>query len=417
MILKKIFLLFIFIICFKTEAQKSDLATRKNFNFIGLGYSVGKTLPSISIFPDTKNQKSFDLTIGNTTYENQTWAKLLNYPKSGFLLSYADFGNPKQVGYGISVIPFLEFGVMNSFTKRVRFQLGLGGSYNNVIYDKVTNRGNFGISTHFNWAFRSFIYYDIIQKKDFSIKLGAGLTHFSNGHTRLPNHGLNSILSTIKTEFNFVKNKNIVPLYTSEISKFETDNYFSTRFGFGQKVLARDYNNIKNVYTASFAVGKVKNKTYKYGVGFYFRFYEDYYDYIKQNGAIINKEFSELKNKPFQNSTAVGVFSNFELLMNHFSVETELGLNIYKPGYKFDWYLNNGSLKNGVYVVKNQNFNAKLKQIISSRLGFRYYAFDTKKAPIHNFFVAANINANLGQADFSELSFGYVYSYKSIKNK
>jgi Lipid A 3-O-deacylase (PagL) len=415
MILKKIFLLFISIICFKTVAQNSDFATKNNFNFIGFGYSVGKTLPSISIFPDTENQKNIDVTIGKTTFENETWAKLLNYPKSGVLLSYADFGNQKEVGYGISVIPFLEFGVFNSLTKRVHFQIGLGGSYNNVIYDKVTNRGNFSISTHFNWAFRSFFYYDIIHKKDFSIKVGAGLTHFSNGHTRLPNHGLNSILSTIKTEFNFVKDKNTLPLKTNEISKSETENYFSTRFGLGQKVLARDYNYNKSVYSASFAMGKVKNKTYKYGFGFYYRFYDDYYDYIKEGGAVINKEFPELKSKPFQNSTAFGVFSNFELLMNHFSIETELGLNIYKPGYKVDWYLNNGSMKNGVYVVKNHDLKAKLKQIISSRLGFRYYAFTTKKAPKHNFFVAANINANLGQADFAELSFGYVYSYKSIK--
>jgi hypothetical protein len=49
-------------------------------------------------------------------------------------------------------------------------------------------------------------------------------------------------------------------------------------------------------------------------------------------------------------------------------------------------------------------------------LGLRYYAITAKKAPQHNVFVAANINANLGQADFSELSFGYVYSPKS-KNK
>ena len=415
MILKKTILLFISIIYFKTAAQKSDTATKNNFNFIGFGYSVGETLPSISIFPDTENQKSFDLTIGNTTYENETWAKLLNYPKSGVLLSYADFGNPKDIGYGISVIPFFEFGVLNSLTRRIRFQLGLGGSYNNVIYDKVTNPGNFGISTHFNWAFRSFIYYDIIHKKDFTIKIGAGLTHFSNGHTRLPNHGLNSILSTIKTEFNFAKKSNSTQVKKNETAKSETETYFSNRFGFGQKTLARDFNYIKNVYTTSFAIGKVKNKTYKYGFGLYYRFYEDYYDYIKQDGEIINKEFSELKTKPYQNSTAIGVFSNFEILMNHLSIETELGLNIYKPSYKFDWYLNNGSWVNGIYTTKKNDVKAKLKQIISSRLGFRYYAFATKKTPKHNLFVAATINANLGQADFTELSFGYVYSYKSIK--
>jgi hypothetical protein len=57
MILKKIFLLFISIICFKTEAQKSDFATKNNFNFIGFGYSLDKTLPLINIFPILKIKK------------------------------------------------------------------------------------------------------------------------------------------------------------------------------------------------------------------------------------------------------------------------------------------------------------------------------------------------------------------------
>jgi hypothetical protein len=122
------------------------------------------------------------------------------------LLSYADFGNQEKVGYGITIMPFFDFGVLNRVTKRIRFQVGLGGSYNDLIYDKVNNPGNHAISTHFTWAFRSFLYYDLIQRKDFNLKIGGGLTHFSNGHTRWPNLGLNSYLASLKTEFNFTKN-------------------------------------------------------------------------------------------------------------------------------------------------------------------------------------------------------------------
>ena len=52
-----------------------------------------------------------------------------------------------------------------------------------------------------------------------------------------------------------------------------------------------------------------------------------------------------------------------------------------------------------------------LKQLISARMGLKYYLFGTDGVPKHNLFVGAHINANLGQADFTELSLGYVYRF------
>ena len=416
MILKKTTLLLVSLISSIAVAQESNSTTKNNFNFIGVGYTMGQTMPPLSIYPETKMQQGLDLTLGTTTFENDSWAKLLNYPKTGILLSYADFGNQEKVGYGITVMPFFDFGVLNKVTNRIRFQVGLGGSYNNLIYDKVTHPGNHAISTHFTWAFRSFLYYDLVHRKDFNLKIGGGLTHFSNGHTRWPNLGLNSYLATVKTEFNFTKNTIPSTENTIDADPSDTQTYYTTRLGLGYKTLFRNYNSLKNVYTASFGMGRIKNKSFKYGLNFYYRFYEDYYDYIKEEGSIVTTHFSDLTNNPYQNATAFGIFSNCEILINHFSVEAELGINLYKPAYKLDWYVNNGSYTATGYIADEFGTKAKIKQYISSRLGFRYYAITAKKAPKHNVFIAATINSNLGQADFSELSFGYVYCPKR-KNK
>lgn len=416
MILKKPTLLLIaLIICSITTAQESTSTTKKNFNFIGLGYTIGQTMSPISIFPETKSQQGFDITLGTTTFGNESWAKLLNYPKTGILLSYADFGNQEKVGYGITIMPFLDFGILNKITNRIRFQVGLGTSYNNLIYDKETNPGNHAVSTDFTWAFRSFLYYDLVHRKDFNLKIGGGLTHFSNGHTRWPNLGLNSYLATIKTEFNFAKKAIPLSKEITETDSPETQIYYSTRLGLGKKTLFRNYNSLKDVYTISFGIGRIKNKSFKYGLNFYYRFYEDYYDYIKEEGSLITTHFQDLTSNPFQNATAFGLFSSCEVLINHFSVEAELGINIYKPAYKLDWHVNNGGYTESD-IAAEFGAQAKIKKYLSSRLGLRYYAITTKKAPQHNIFIAANINSNLIQADFSELSFGYVYSPKS-KNK
>jgi hypothetical protein len=56
---------------------------------------------------------------------------------------------------------------------RVRFQVGLGAPITSVIYDKVSNPGNFGVSNNsITWAFRSFVYYDVAQTNQVSVKLG-----------------------------------------------------------------------------------------------------------------------------------------------------------------------------------------------------------------------------------------------------
>lgn len=46
----------------------------------------------------------------------------------------------------------------------------------------------------------------------------------------------------------------------------------------------------------------------------------------------------------------------------------------------------------------------------------KYYLWSTNNAPKHNTFIGAHINANIGQADFTELSFRYVYRF-NMKEK
>ena len=58
----------------------------------------------------------------------------------------------------------------------------------------------------------------------------------------------------------------------------------------------------------------------------------------------------------------------------------------------------------------------KLKRLISGRLGLKYYLIGTKKSPVNNLYFGVYLNSNLGQADFSEMSLGYVYSFNFKKN-
>lgn len=381
---------------------------------------LGKTLEANTFFPKTDLQKNLFLSIGNYNYNpEKEWAARLNYPTTGIIFGYTDFGNTDKVGKAYYVMPFMEFSILKSvFSEDLNLNIGIGGSYMDTQYDEQTNPFNRAITTKLNWSFRSFLYYSILKKKRTDWRVGLGYLHHSNGHTRLPNQGLNSIAASISARFEN-------PKETTEFKKPEfsstSQTYFSSRIGIGQNVLSEKFNTKKEVYSFSASAGKIINNTFKFGGGFYYRFYEHYYDYIKNNEVLVEEQYPHFADNPYGYATNFGLFATSELLIDHFGFEFDLGLNIYKPFYKIDWKLNQGyTYQNAndvtVEVLGELDWYYEIKRTISARMGLKYYLWSTNMAPKHNIFIGAHINANLGQADFTELSLGYVYRC-SLKSK
>ncbi|MDE5420378.1 hypothetical protein L3073_16700 [Ancylomarina sp. DW003] len=104
---------------------------------------------------------------------------------------------------------------------------------------------------------------------------------------------------------------------------------------------------------------------------------------------------------PSWNASNIYFHLGSEFLIGHFGLDIEGGLNLYKPFYK-EYYETHGS---------SNELKYKLKKYFSSRMGLNFYIINTNKLPKNNFFIGANINANFGQADFTELNFGYMYTF------
>ena len=408
--------LFLFYSSFYYGQDYNFIKNNSNFSFAALEYSIGKTASANVFFPELKAQNGVLISIGKTNFKNNLeWAYRLNFPKTGVTFSYVDYGNSEKIGTAFSIIPFLDFKVFSKFTNKMNLKIGLGASYFNKIYNEVDNPYNKAISMHYNWAFRSNFYYNLIENKDYNLKFGLGYFHNSNGHLQLPNYGLNTFLLSASSQFNF---KVESPLDTITLKHSRTkQSYFTSRFGLGQKVLSKDDLKKEFVYTYSASIGKIINKTYKYGFGFYYRFYEDYYKYIKNDGAVVTEKYPEFKKNTFLSASNIGVFTNGEILLSHVGIEMELGINIYKPFYKVDWTLNQFVYVNDSLQPKELTNYYKIKKTVSTRLGAKLYLINTNKLPINNLFLGAFINANLGQADFSELTLGYVYCFNSKSKK
>lgn len=389
----------------------SSFAQKSDYSFLALEYSIGKTSTANVNFPSLSPQQGLLFTIGSTNNDDlHEWKRQLNHPETGVTFSYVSLGNSTQLGNTISVVPFINFKVMQNWSSRYNFKVGLGASYFPTIYDEIENPNNKAISTHFTWAFRSNLYYELLRSENYNVKLGLGYFHNSNGHTRLPNNGLNTFLFSVYSELKFNK-KEVTLTEDSNLSDDKTSQrYFTTRFGLGQRVLSKYNNDSKDVYAFSASTGKIINKTFKYGYGLYYRLYKDYYDYINENGPLVAELYPQYRDNAAWNASNIGVFGSGELLLSHFGIEFELGINLHKPSYKFDWQINEEKYVDGVYQLGELNWYYNIKKTISSRLGAKLYAINTNKAPQHNVFLGAFINSNFGQADFSEITLGYMYS-------
>jgi hypothetical protein len=387
---------------------------------------LGITIEPNSNFPNHKLQKQLFINLGWKHDKNlQEWAQRLKGPRTGISIGYSDFGNTTNLGSPLTAMPFIEF---NAFKKeKLKIQLGSGISYFNKKYDSISNPNNQAVTTDLTWSLRAFMHYQLSSTETIDWRIGAGYFHHSNGHTFIPNQGYNSFLISFSADIkNLQAINNNIDLATETNYDRSIYTYFSLRFGYGKNALSKSFNDKKDVFTYSADYGKVLNHTLKLGVGFYYRFYENYYDYINNNESLVQdgREFDHFKRNPKWYGSNIGLSLNAEILLNHFGIDYQLGFNLHKPGYKIDWRINEGWSyvprvipEESPIVLGKFNTYYHLKKLISFRMGLKYYLIGTKNNPKTNVYIGAFINANLGQADFNELSLGYIYSFNFKKRK
>ncbi len=390
--------------------NKSDLVITPEF-------MIGTTAEANEGFPDLNALFRLIVNIGWDHSNNpREWAQRTKGPKTGISLGYSNYGNNDSLGSAITLMPFIEF---NAFTiERLKIQVGLGGSYFTKKYHPVTNKNNRGVSTDITWSFTTFMHYQFITGEKIDWRIGVGYFHHSNGHTRLPNQGLNSFLVSLSADIKTREASNeSQPLGKSFFAK-SSNQYVAFRGGYGSNVLALVFNDAKGVYTISGEYGKVFNKTWKVGLGFYYRFYQHYYDYIVDEEFLVRdgEEFDYFREDPWRYATNFGVHISGEALLNHFGLSIQVGANLHKPAYQIDWRINEGwdNVPKEIpdyYVLGEFNSKFRLKKTLTTRMGIRYYLINTVKEPKNNLYFGFHLNTNGGQADFTDLSIGYVYNF------
>lgn len=387
--------LFCLSVSFKARAQKQE--SSYSF-FVEPEIMLGLNVPNYNSFPDSKTVKSFFLNLGIKDTRNIHSSKYYKHPITGLSLSYSNLGNDSILGKAYGLMPFIQFRPWASRQNSWYFKFGIGGSYFTKTFRQSDQ--NEAIGSHLAWSFQAFIYRDLFRFKRMDIRMGAGYLHSSNGHTQLPNMGLNSAQLSLSCRWNSKALQS-----TKKDTYFASDKdsnklfFINVRSGIGVHEYGGKSKPVGgkkgNVYSSAVSGGILFKQHLKVRAGFTYRFYEHYYDQIKESE---NPKFIDA---PSWNASNIYFHLGSEFLIGHFGLDIEGGLNLYKPFYKeyFDTYGGSNELK------------YKLKKYFSSRMGLNFYFINTNKMPKNNFFIGANINANFGQADFSELSFGFTHIF------
>ena len=323
----------------------------------------------------------------------------LRYPSTGLQLAYANFGNPDYLGHGISLLPFIEMPLTRNPAKALSLKTGLGVGYISKIYHPETNPENLAVGSHFNWNYELFLQYRIPVGKRSGLRFGLGFVHHSNGHTRLPNLGLNSVAANLSYRWNeFPADQEPIDLRKRVKPPKTRRFYMSVRLGVGlHEFGGRDFpigGVNKAVYSAAIEGGCTFRQTVRLKLALGYRFYQAYYDHIKEN------EPPEYSDQPIRYSSNSYIGLGAEVLLGHVGMDFEGGINLYKPYYRVQWELFESQRETEVYY--------QVKNTFLVRIGLKGYLISTRKDPKHNLFAGAHINTNYEQADFSEFSLGYL---------
>lgn len=393
--MNRLLLLFsIIILSSFADAQTDSLQTKKSFfdnKYFTASYQNGYVFPTNDFVRgiNAENEvidafQTFTIKFIKQTTGSKFWEQNYKYPEYGVGISILDFHNPEEIG-----IPIAFFGYFSApFLRTEKFifacEAGLGlafnwknyspsNLYNNAIGAKQTAYIDLGLKTSFKLSER------------LSADAGFSLSHFSNGHLKEPNLGLNAIAPKFSLHYKINPQKTEYIDQEKPNYKAKNEIYLSTFTGLKNIIYDSLNVNLSEKYEGeTFSVygilalfnRQLSNKS-KIGIGF-----DIFYDGSHQTQTAIDEGKPEVENGLFEDNIHISVFPSYELIVNKVSIIIQPGFYIYRKN------------------IENQS------PVFYQRVGLKYNFYK-------NFYVGLNLRAyQYHISDFVEWNIGYRFDWK-----
>jgi hypothetical protein len=372
------FNLFAIIIIFAI-AKNQFLYSQNLFSFSANGFY---TIKNYSKFPDIHPGYYFGLSYGKQFNDEYQWSEFYNYPQIFISLYAVKPGNP-ELGLILGICPEISLKIKSSDKINVKFKGGIGFSYNSNPYNYTENSLNLMIGSNITAFANGKVVIEKFYSDNLRYQFSFGAIHLSNGHLKLPNNGLNSLVVGLGVTFkkNEIKQNDILIKefnYDHKWKKFISISFGLHEFGSATKPANGPKFLVYNLSSGMLFKNSASNRHY---FGFNLTQYSSFKYFMTK------QEF--LNNNILLNSFTFGVFWGHEFLFGNCGFYTEACLDIYKPFYR-----------NHVRIYDSDiGLKTFIKTINSNKIGYRYTLNLNKKLKI---IAGLNLKVNFGQADFVE---------------
>lgn len=237
----------------------------QKINLVGLKFSQGFITPhhqEIRVLSKGYVQE-FNFQIGIETDGQKYWQKVRNYPEIGFGLYYANLQNPQILGNSFASYIYYDKNLFAFGKFKFNSYVAIGAAFLKNHFNARTNYLNFvngslvNIFANVNFEL-SFSTEKIIFYSDL------GLTHYSNGGSRMPNLGLNILAPSFGIKYRFRENKKTSNSKPQNIKKYDfcvLQSYTKHDDDFSVS------DKLQTAIVTSFDAGYYKSAKTRFGVG------------------------------------------------------------------------------------------------------------------------------------------------------
>ena len=355
---------------------------------------------------------ALEISVFQNTYGKREWEAIYNYPHIGATLYMADFGmnyehNPevgKALGSVLAVYPYINYPLNRNENSQITFKLGIGLAYLTQCFDQFENYQNYAIGSHLNAAanlsfeYRQRITYQLISVASF------GLTHFSNGATKLPNYGLNTFSGAWGLAYYLRDPRiNLTPAKRPDYLPFEFDKkkWFSVdlNYGIGFKNVSQTFggedalfyrvHDITAYLLAQFSLCS------RAGIGLDLAL--DLSDQTLPDHFVDENGIHVTKTDPENNQTVTYDIKAYQMTKPNFSFCYSMTMNRLSYLFEFGWHL------------KLNQFTDMSKDNIFQKVSMRYQLVD-------NLYTHLSLMTHFGRADYLCVGLGYRFNQKYYLN-
>ena len=221
------FLALLFQSSLNAQPNQPDSLNLKNRLNVEFRLDVGNVLPT-NTFVRKQNTDldglahyyAYSFRIAKQTTGDKLWQQIYNYPCYGLGIYSAFFANTKNLGFPVAAYGFFNAPFFTVNRLSLKYEIGLGITFNWNHLDPVSNPNNIAISADGSVYIDAGVSLKYPVSKRLTFNLGYGFTHFSNGALKMPNKGLNTGATKISLSYDLYDDP--IQYQTQIISRFSS---------------------------------------------------------------------------------------------------------------------------------------------------------------------------------------------------